>query len=355
MDEVVFPHEFAKQVERQAVLSEKVLANHEKRIDGVRDALKNLDEVAGTAAGMAQTKDLARQAEKELAGLETSLKAVQKEMARYETLTTDAGTASMWLTGAVTGEGLSDQREKIKPILDERQKAYDAQLKLVTDIRAQLAKVSDPTKNPEAMRAIQSYTKELREQFDVLVGINKETAEQTKLRKMAEQFGFKPGTPGFAAAQKAVKDLNIAQANKALGDFADSLDEQRAAIEDVNFDANRLALEKLLKDNPQADAAARKRALDSIRDVNAAEAVAAAQEWGAGFDERMAQVNKIAGLGSRLPQAAWGSFTGIGGNSQDPANVQRESLKGVIEGVDDSNKLLEDILSELRGEERLKL
>ena len=265
MDEVVFPHEFAKQVERQAVLSEKVLANHEKRIDGVRDALKNLDEVAGTAAGMAQTKDLARQAEKELAGLETSLKAVQKEMARYETLTTDAGTASMWLTGAVTGEGLSDQREKIKPILDERQKAYDAQLKLVTDIRAQLAKVSDPTKNPEAMRAIQSYTKELREQFDVLVGINKETAEQTKLRKMAEQFGFKPGTPGFAAAQKAVKDLNIAQANKALGDFADSLDEQRAAIEDVNFDANRLALEKLLKDNPQADAAARKRANEQHR------------------------------------------------------------------------------------------
>ncbi len=355
LDEWILPaRTFAREMERTSILSAEALKVTESRISSVREALAGMSEQAATPDGVKQLNTMIAETQKELGGLEKSLKSVQKQYESYNSALTSKENISLYFSAPLTG-GLAGEQEKLKPVLDEANKKYKAQLDLLTALQRQKTELDDPTKSMKAIQTIQNFTRDLREQLDITLEINKGTAEQIKLRKLAEQFGFKPGTAAYDAAAKTVKELNTAQANKSLKEFAESLDTQRRALEDVDYDANRESLDKLMKDHPGADDAAVKRAREAIRDLNAAEATDAAQEWGRDRDELLQKLNKITKLGTDFPVAAWGSFSGISGNLQSPENSMRTSLVGLLDGQTDTNRLLSDIVDELRDPNRLTL
>lgn len=277
-----------QELERTTELQAKWLERFSTGLAQVRQRLAEVGNVAGTGQGLDRYQVELEAAQKELGGLESSLKEARREYESFNSLFSSKENFSLWLSAPISG-GLEAEQAKAKPALDAAKKAYEDQLKLISEIQKKQFELQDPSRSREALRSMREFTDGLAEQAATLERKNKFSERELQLKKIADRHGFATGSSEFLQALDQAKKLDVAES---VEKFIAAVDAQTERIQNAHLDDDEFKLMKLGQGELSIEDWARMN--DALREKRIAEAVEAAQHWVEDVEPIAAQ-----GLGTR--------------------------------------------------------
>lgn len=324
------------EIERNSELSSRWLENFQSGLEKVRQRVAEFQSAIGTGGGLTKLESEIEAAEKNLGGLEKSLGKTREAFEEYDHIFQGHDFAdamknyALFLSAPVTG-GLEGEQAKLKPALDEANKAYLDQLKLVTELKRQRNELLDPSKNPKAIKSITDFTDGIKAEVDKLTSVVSD--RQRALQKIADQFGFGPSNSEFQQATEAVRKADVAEA---IESFVKAVNDQTRRIENSHLDDDEFKFMEMAQKNDWGPANPEwQRGMEALKNKRIAEAVDAAEHM---FDDPEVISKAVSGSRGATQFASGAQFFGVagaGGGVFEKQLKAEERTNQLLEGVTD--------------------
>ena len=203
---------FHKEIERGRELSAKWAAGITAGIGRIKESLSEFSGIEATPEGLAALRGQIAGLNKEFNGTTQSLKLARTESEKWESKWNDPESFQHWLVGE-----LETTAGAAKENVATMKAAYDEQLKALTELRKKERELMNPSDSVAARTALRQFVKE---QTDAVADLTR-TAEEAKLARLQDRFGFTDAA--LAGARAAISMKNMALATKEADDLISAL------------------------------------------------------------------------------------------------------------------------------------
>lgn len=205
-----------------------------------KEALTEFDDVAASAEGVKAYGQQLKRAETDLKIAQADLDRSVKDEAQWDSKWNSIEAMNKYLRSELesTGKNAAQATEVLKKTLDERRK-------MAEELRRKNGELANPMSSVAARTELRRFVKE---QEDALKDLNR-TADESKLDKLKEKFGFKDADLG--AARLAIAAKNAGTAAEYIKQLGKEVNNLQNGIEESADDAKLEEFVKLGIDKAQ--------------------------------------------------------------------------------------------------------
>lgn len=232
--------EFHKELERGEEVSKRWAEGVIEGIGRAKERLTEFDDIAGTAEGLKAFKTSLVQSEGKLTDLGRSLEVSKTAAEEYDSKWNSFDSFHRYLNGQLD----ESHKSALKTVEDHKQ-AQEAARKFTEELRRRNAELADPSSSVQARTALRQFVKE---QEDAVKDLNR-SADESKLAKLQERFGFKG--LDLVGARLAITAKNAANAEQFIKSLRDEVDQLATGVQKTTEETKLDEFVKLGIDNKQ--------------------------------------------------------------------------------------------------------